>query len=232
MKRIIKYCGVSHIITTICFILFSIIFNNVSAQDHGPDVILTTEGKYVEGIYVYEDRDLIILGRKNKLGMKRLIILDKNYDIYSLNRWNQSERIIYKQDFKIGNVLTPREMKFNIEGIMDARERCNMTPIFVGSYLTGLSTVMLETYDYENNKFFRGNSPTTKQFLVPFVVTITIDLFPQKVSRRHMDPDYYTNIDYEAGFKYQRNIKRRFSAAGGSFLGIATGIATYFIINP
>jgi len=72
VKRITKYCRASHIITTICFILFSIIFNNVSAQDHGPDVILTTEGKYVEGIYVYEDGDLIILGRKNKLGYEKI----------------------------------------------------------------------------------------------------------------------------------------------------------------
>ena len=231
MKRITKYCRASHIITTICFILFSIIFNNVSAQDHGPDVILTTEGKYVEGIYVYEDRDLIIFGRKNKLGMKRLIPFDKNYDVYSLNRWNQSERIIYKQDFKIGNVFTPDEMRLNINGIMDARERYNGKWVFIGSYLTGLSTVMLQTYDYKENKLFTGRPPTTAQFLVPLGVTITVDLFPQRIKPRNVDIDYYDDPYYEAGYRYQRNCKRRVNAASGSFLGIATGIVTYFIVN-
>jgi len=203
----------------------------VSAQDHGPDVILTTEGKYVEGIYVYEDRDLIIFGRKNKLGMKRLIPFDKNYDVYSLNRWNQSERIIYKQDFKIGNVFTPDEMRLNINGIMDARERYNGKWVFIGSYLTGLSTVMLQTYDYKENKLFTGRPPTTAQFLVPLGVTITVDLFPQRIKPRNVDIDYYEDPYYEAGYRYQRNCKRRVNAASGSFLGIATGIVTYFIIN-
>jgi len=203
----------------------------VSAQDHGPDVILTTEGKYVEGIYVYEDRDLIIFGRKNKLGMKRLIPFDKNYDVYSLNRWNQSERIIYKQDFKIGNVFTPDEMRLNINGIMDARERYSGKWVFIGSYLTGLSTVMLQTYDYKENKLFTGRPPTTAQFLVPLGVTITVDLFPQRIKPRNVDIDYYEDPYYEAGYRYQRNCKRRVNAASGSFLGIATGIVTYFIIN-
>jgi len=203
----------------------------VSAQDHGPDVILTTEGKYVEGIYVYEDRDLIIFGRKNKLGMKRLIPFDKNYDVYSLNRWNQSERIIYKQDFKIGNVFTPDEMRLNINGIMDARERYNGKWVFIGSYLTGLSTVMLQTYDYKENKLFTGRPPTTAQFLVPLGVTITVDLFPQRIKPRNVDIDYYDDPYYEAGYRYQRNCKRRVNAASGSFLGIATGIVTYFIVN-
>jgi len=203
----------------------------VSAQDHGPDVILTTEGKYVEGIYVYEDRDLIIFGRKNKLGMKRLIPFDKNYDVYSLNRWNQSERIIYKQDFKIGNVFTPDEMRLNIDGIMDAKERYNGKWVFIGSYLTGLSTVMLQTYDYKENKLFTGRPPTTAQFLVPLGVTITVDLFPQRIKPRNVDIDYYDDPYYEAGYQYQRNCKRRVNAASGSFLGIATGIVTYFIVN-
>jgi len=203
----------------------------VSAQDHGPDVILTTEGKYVEGIYVYEDSDLIILGRKNKLGMKRLLIFDKDYDIYSLNRWNQSERIIYKQDFKIGNVFTPDEMRLNINGIMDAKERYNGKWVFIGSYLTGLSTVMLQTYDYKENKLFTGRPPTTAQFLVPLGVTITVDLFPQRIKPRNVDIDYYEDPYYEAGYRYQRNGKRRVNAAAGSFLGIATGIVTYFIVN-
>jgi len=203
----------------------------VSAQDHGPDVILTTEGKYVEGIYVYEDRDLIIFGRKNKLGMKRLIPFDKNYDVYSLNRWNQSERIIYKQDFKIGNVFTPDEMRLNINGIMDARERYNGKWVVIGSYLTGLSTVMLQTYDYKENKLFTGRPPTTAQFLVPLGVTITVDLFPQRIKPRNVDIDYYDDPYYEAGYQYQRNCKRRVNAASGSFLGIATGIVTYFIVN-
>tara|TARA_R110002110_G_scaffold395553_1_gene610144 strand:+ start:746 stop:1360 length:615 start_codon:yes stop_codon:yes gene_type:complete len=203
----------------------------VSAQDHGPDVILTTEGKYVEGIYVYEDSDLIILGRKNKLGVKRLIIFDKDYDIYSLNRWNQSERIIYKQDFKIGNVFTPDQMKLNIDGIMDAKERYNGKWVFIGSYLTGLSTVVLQTYDYKQNQLFTGRPPTTVQFLVPLGVTITVDLFPQRIKPRNVDIDYYEDPYYEAGYRYQRNGKRRVNAAAGSFLGIATGIVTYFIVN-
>ena len=203
----------------------------MSAQDHGPDVILTTEGKYVEGIYVYEDSDLIILGRKNKLGMKRLLIFDKDYDIYSLSRWNQSERIIYKQDFKIGNVFTPDEMRLNINGIMDAKERYNGKWVFIGSYLTGLSTVMLQTYDYKQNQLFTGRPPTTAQFLVPLGVTITVDFLPQRIKPRNVDIDYYEDPYYEAGYRYQRNCKRRVNAASGSFLGIATGIVTYFIVN-
>lgn len=230
MKRITKYCRVSHIITTICFILFSII-NNVSAQKHGPDVVLTTEGKYVEGIYVYEDENLIILGRKNKLGMKRLIPFDKNYDIFSISTATQGERVIYKQDFKIGNVFTPDEMRLNINGIMDAKERYNGKWVFIGSYLTGLSTVMLQTYDYKQNQLFTGRPPTTAQFLVPLSVTIAVDFLPQRIKPRNVDIDYYEDPYYEAGYRYQRNGKRRVNAAAGSFLGIATGIVAYFIVN-
>jgi len=163
--------------------------------------------------------------------MKRLLIFDKNYDIYSLNRWNQSERIIYKQDFKLGNPLTKDEMRLNIEGIMDARERYNGKWVFIGSYLTGLSTVMLQTYDYKDNKLFTGRPPTTAQFLVPLGVTIAVDLFPQRIKPRNVDIDYYEDPYYEAGYRYQRNGKRRVNAAAGSFLGIATGIVTYFIVN-
>ena len=230
MKRITKYCRASHIITTICFILFSII-NNVSAQKHGPDVVLTIDGKYVEGKYVYEDENLIILGRKNKIGMKRLITFDKNYDIFSLTTTTQPERVIYKQNYKIGNLFTPDEMRLNIDGIMDARERYNGKWVFIGSYLTGLSTVVLQTYDYKNNQLFTGRPPTTVQFLVPLGVTITVDLFPQRIKPRNVDIDYYEDPYYEAGYRYQRNGKRRVNAAAGSFLGIATGIATYFIVN-
>jgi hypothetical protein len=203
----------------------------VSAQKHGPDVVLTTEGKYVEGIYVYEDENLIILGRKNKLGMKRLIPFDKNYDIFSISTATQGERVIYNQDFKIGNVFTPDEMRLNINGIMDAKERYNGKWVFIGSYLTGLSTVMLQTYDYKQNQLFTGRPPTTAQFLVPLSVTIAVDFLPQRIKPRNVDIDYYEDPYYEAGYRYQRNGKRRVNAAAGSFLGIATGIVTYFIVN-
>ena len=203
----------------------------MSAQKHGPDVVLTIDGKYVEGKYVYEDENLIILGRKNKIGMKRLITFDKNYDIFSLTTTTQPERVIYKQNYKIGNPFTPDEMRLNIDGIMDARERYNGKWVFIGSYLTGLSTVVLQTYDYKNNQLFTGRPPTTAQFLVPLGVTITVDLFPQRINPRNVDIDYYEDPYYEAGYRYQRNGKRRVNAAAGSFLGIATGIATYFIVN-
>ncbi len=159
----------------------------------------------------------------------------EHYRVFSYQKKNEAECILYKKDTTIGNFLEPAKMKNYFLGERDSREKYNPLGTKIISFLFSYTLTVFDTYNKDSTVtkfpqgFFRGE-PGIISIVAPVVVTTlagipAVQIRIDKVSNRNL----LNSQEYIDGFEKIGRSKKVFGALKFSLLGSALGLATYFI---
>lgn len=157
------------------------------------------------------------------------------YRVYSYQKVDQPECILYRKDTTIGNYLSQPEMKYYFMGERDALKKYNPWGIKITACLLTYGLSLADTYskDTLSGKFIKGffnSEPGLVSIVAPFAITAlagfpAVQIRIDKVS----DKNLLNEQPYIDGFEKVARSKKVFGALKFSFIGGALGIASYFI---
>lgn len=214
-------------------LLFAFLFiGNVVAQDK----IQLMNGKVLRGKLKTQTDDIYNFNYYKNGGKVKSIELSK-FRMFSHTNSAGEETVLYKQDTLMGNFYSENEMRMYIYGQRDAFKSMKGAPLFVASMALGFTSVLLDTYEFQegnaNPPGFFNRTPTVAPIIVPFALTIGAGLIKSKVRKEHAaDVTFLSSEYYIEGFQKVAKVKRVKSAFIGSISGVVAGFIVYSIGKP
>lgn len=219
-------------IITICCLILS-----KCAISFSQDTINLLSGKQIVAKSIYEEPTNALLKYdilKNRLAgfqitwvnfdleyyiLKRKVIKQKAVDkinIFSINYFDKTDRILYRQDTAIGYDLSIPEMEYYILGERDAIKNYKAPAITVGGVVLGFGAT-----------YFAG----FWGLLMPAVYGTTMGVIDPKIKlSESTKPEMRTNKDFVEGYMTTATRKKVKNAIMGSLVGAtAFAIATILI---
>jgi hypothetical protein len=214
-------------------LLFAVLFTGIVI---GQDKIQLMNGKVLRGKLKTESDEIYNFDYYKNGGKVKSIELSK-FRIFSIKNGTQPERVLYQQDTLMGNFYSENEMRMYVYGQRDAFKSFKGTSLFVASFALGFTSVILDTYEFEegnqNPPGFFNRTPTIAPIIVPFALTIGAGLFKTKVRKEHaVDITFLSSEYYIEGFQKVAKVKRVKSAFIGSVAGVVAGFVVYSIGKP
>ena len=200
-------------IITFFFILFILAVTNIQAQD----TINLLNGKQIIAKSIYEEPSSTLLkydiGFRNKSKQKAVDLLN----VYSINYFNKTNKIFYKQDSAIGYDLSIPQMNYYIMGEREAIKNCKTQWIAVGGFILGV----------------------TATHVMQFWGVITPAVYAAAIGISNPKMHYSENINYSTssdfnfneGYKFKATHKKVKNALLGSIIGITAYAITSYTIN-
>lgn len=199
----------------------------------GPDKVNLMNGQTFEGTVTDTTDGKITMNFINKSKTSTRII--ENYRVFSIEKANQPELILYKRDTTIGNFLSPSEMKYYFLGEKDARKNYNPINLKIATGVLTYGISLMDTYnrDTVSRKFVKGffkSEPGLISIVAPFAVTVISGLFAVQININKVSNKNYLNEQpYIDGFEKVARSKKVFGALTFSIVGGGLGILSYFI---
>lgn len=213
------------------FIPLLILTLSVNAQQKG-DILNLMNGQTYTGVIKDTSNGKVfmdVFGKK-----KNKSVSFEHYRVFSYQKENEKETILYRKDTTIGNYFSQEEMKFYFLGERDARKNYNPIGTKITSFLFCYGVALFDTYAKDSTgnfaKGFFKSEPGVATIVAPVVVTAlagipSIQIRIDKVSNRN----YLNEQTYIDGFEKIGRSKKVFGALKFSVLGSVLGLATYFI---
>ncbi len=215
-------------------LLFALVLSGVTLAQ---DKIQLMNGKVLRGKLKTEFDDYYDFEYYKNGGKVKSLELSK-YRLFSITDASGKESVLYKQDTLMGNYYSPNEMRMYIYGQRDAFKAGNGAPLFVASFALGFTSVLLDTYEFDETATnpgpgFFNRTPTVAPIIVPFAITIGAGLIKSKVRKEHVaDVSFLSSEYYIDGFQKVAKVKRVKSAFIGSVSGVIAGFIVYSIAKP
>jgi hypothetical protein len=211
-----------------------ICFSNTAFSQHR---ILLLNGKEIFGKVTDTSKPEIEyqFTKKNGKVLERFIEKSRVFSI--TDTITNQERIIYQKDTETD--YSVEEMRYYIKGEQDAAKGYKARTTFAVGFVTAFGVVAADSYGKVRNsqgeilEGFYHREPGIINIAYPMVFTLLSSIPKVKVNVNKLDDKSYLNhTAYLDGYERVARSKKIFSGLKGSALGIASGIATYFILRP
>ena len=212
-------------LTKIALILILFLCTSFYSQD----TLIFLDGKTVIGKNVFEDEIVIGMHIPKPFAPKNLNFYYKD-DIFSINTIHGGKNIIYEQNNLLGKPFTVDQMQRFINGELDAYNNFNARKYFWIGLGINLSSSILMTYNYKDNKPFNKPVRALPHLILPLSTPTLLELTKPEMHRIETlelvdDPYYYEGYCIIVLSKIGK------SSFLGSMIGISTGIALSLSFN-
>jgi len=180
------------------------------------DTLLLLNGKRFSGIAV-DTSGFKIQFKTFRSGRKSKIKSFYRDDVFSINGDDGNEHIFYFPDMFTVNDYTVENMRFEVYGNMDARNKFRTKWV----YPVGIASGFLAGFFLEGSVF--------SVFIVPIYLGVVqipiVKIQPKTISK----PVFFGNDFYKTGYNRSARMKRTKHAIISSFIGLIAGIGIYEI---